>query len=253
MCVLAHPDDESLGTGGTLAKYAAEGVETYLVTATRGERGRFGESAPRPTDAVVGCTREAELRAAAKELGVREVTCLGYPDGGVDRVSPEMAQTAIAEQLRRIEPHVVITFGPDGAYGHPDHIAISQLTAAAVVRAAAEGHSASKLYYIAWGASTWAAYQAALKKLTSIVDGVERQVIPIPDWHITTRIDTSAVWPSVWRAVQCHRTQMSIYANLATLPPEHHRALWGVQEFARVFSLVNGGRTRESDLFEGLP
>jgi LmbE family N-acetylglucosaminyl deacetylase len=253
MCVLAHPDDESLGTGGTLAKYAAEGVETYLITATRGERGRFGDSGTRPTDAVVGCTREGELRAAATELGIREVTCLGYPDGGLDRVSPEMAETAIAEQLCRIKPHVVISFGPDGAYGHPDHIAISQLTTAAIVRAAAQGHAVSKLYYLAWGASTWAAYQAALKKLTSTVDGVERHVIPIPDWHITTRIDTSAAWPVVWRAVQCHRTQMSIYANLAALPPEHHRALWGVQEFARVFSLVNGGRTRESDLFEGLP
>jgi len=253
MCVLAHPDDESLGTGGTLAKYAAEGVETYLVTATRGERGRFVDGATRPSDAVVGCTREAELRAAAKELGIREVTCLGYPDGGVDGVSPDMAQAAIAEQLRRIAPHVVITFGPDGAYGHPDHIAISQLTTAAIVRASDQDYAVAKLYYIAWGASTWAAYQAALKKLTSVVDGVERHVIPIPDWHITTRIDTSAVWPVVWRAVQCHRTQMSIYANLATLPPEHHQALWGVQEFARVFSLVNGGRTRESDLFEGLP
>src|SRR5262245_61326159 len=107
MGVLAHPDDESLGTGGTLAKYAAEGVETYLVTATRGERGRFVEGAPRPSDTVVGCTREAELRAAAKELGIREVTCLGYPDGGVDCVSPEMAQAAIAERLRRIKPQVV--------------------------------------------------------------------------------------------------------------------------------------------------
>ncbi|HEY7185782.1 MAG TPA: PIG-L deacetylase family protein [Vicinamibacterales bacterium] len=253
MCVLAHPDDESLGMGGTLAKYAAEGVETYLVTATRGERGRFVEGAARPSDEVVGQTREAELRAAARELGVREVTCLGYPDGGVDCVSAETAQAAIAEQLRRIKPHVVLTFGPDGAYGHPDHIAISQLTTAAIVRASDQDYAVAKLYYLAWGASTWAAYQAALKKLTSVVDGVERNVIPIPDWHITTRIDTGAVWPVVWRAVQCHRTQMSIYANLATLPPEHHRALWGVQEFARVFSLVNGGRTRESDLFEGLP
>jgi LmbE family N-acetylglucosaminyl deacetylase len=253
MCVLAHPDDESLGTGGTLAKYAAEGVETYLLTATRGERGRFGDRGERPGPEVVGLTREAELRAAAKELGVREVRVLGYPDGGVDRVDPALAQQAIAEHLRRIKPQVVITFGPDGAYGHPDHIAISQLTTAAVVQAADPDHAVSKLYHIAWGAPTWAAYESALKKLTFTVDGVDRQVVPYPEWEITTRIDTSAVWPVVWRAVQCHHTQMSIYANLATLPPEHHRALWGVQEFYRVFSLVNGGRTRESDLFEGLP
>jgi LmbE family N-acetylglucosaminyl deacetylase len=252
MCVLAHPDDESLGTGGTLAKYAAEGVETYLVTATRGERGRFGDIADRPSNDVVGRTREAELRAAAQELGVREVIVLGYPDGGLDAVAPAIGQNAIAEQLCRVKPQVVVTFGPEGAYGHPDHIAISQLTTAAIALAAARAHAVSKLYYIAWGASTWAAYQTALKKLTSTVDGVERQAVPPPDWEITTRIDTSVVWPAVWRAVQCHRTQMSVYENLDGLPPEHHRALWGAQEFYRAFSLVNGGRARESDLFEGL-
>jgi LmbE family N-acetylglucosaminyl deacetylase len=251
MCVLAHPDDESLGTGGTLAKYASEGVETFLVTATRGERGRFGEG-ERPAADVVGATREAELRAAAAELGVREVNVLGYPDGALDAVDPIAAQNAIGTEFRRWRPDVVITFGPEGAYGHPDHIAISQLTTAAVVASAGTSHRVSKLYYIAWGAAKWDAYQAALKKLTSTVDGVERQVVPSPDWGITTRIDTSAVWDRVWRAVQCHRTQMSIYKNLEHLSREHHCALWGVQEFYRVFSLVNGGRTRESDLFEGL-
>jgi len=252
MCVLAHPDDESLGTGGTLATYSAQGVETFVVTATRGERGRFGDGGERPAPEVVGATREAELRAAATELGVREVVVLGFPDGALDSVDPSVAQLAIAVQLRRIRPHVVITFGSEGAYGHPDHIAISQLTTAAIVRAADAEFSVSKLYHIAWSAKTWAAYQAALKMLTSTVDGVERRVVPAPDWGVTTRIDTSAVWPTVWRAVQCHRTQMSIYKNLEGLPPEHHRALWGVQEFYRVFSLVNGGRAQETDLFEGL-
>jgi LmbE family N-acetylglucosaminyl deacetylase len=252
MCVLAHPDDESLGTGGTLAKYAAEGIDIFLITATRGERGRFGDAAERPSADVVGKTREAELRAAAIELGVREVTVLGYPDGALDSFDPTVAQETIASHLRRVRPHVVITFGPEGAYGHPDHIAISQLTTAAIVRAADREFAVSKLYHIAWSAQTWAAYEVALRKLTSTVDGVERQVIPSPEWRITTRIDTSAVWPTVWRAVQCHRTQMSIYKNLAALPVEHHRALWGVQEFYRVFSLVSGGRARESDLFEGL-
>lgn len=252
MCVLAHPDDESLGMGGTLAKYAAEGVETYLVTATRGERGRFGDSGERPDPDVVGATREAELRAAASELGIREVTLLGFPDGALDAVDPVTAQDAIASHLRRVRPQVVITFGPEGAYGHPDHIAISQLATAAAVRAAGGDYAVSKLYYLAWGAQTWTAYQTALKKLTATVDGVERQVVPAPEWEITTRLDTGAVWPQVLRAVQCHRTQVSIFKNLADLPAEQHRALWGRQEFYRAFSLVNGGRTRESDLFEGL-
>src|SRR6185295_18699223 len=91
MCVLAHPDDESLGTGGTLAKYAEEGVATYLVTATRGERGRFFDNAEHPGPDIVGRTREAELRAAAEELGIREVSFLDYEDGGVDRADPSGA------------------------------------------------------------------------------------------------------------------------------------------------------------------
>jgi LmbE family N-acetylglucosaminyl deacetylase len=136
MCVLAHPDDESLGTGGALAKSAAEGVETYLVTATRGERGRFGDGTESPGPEIVGRTREAELRAAAEQLGIREVRFLDYVDGELDRVDSAEAIGRIVTHLRRVRPQVVITFGPDGAYGHPDHIAIGQLTAAAIACAA---------------------------------------------------------------------------------------------------------------------
>jgi LmbE family N-acetylglucosaminyl deacetylase len=259
--VLAHPDDESLGTGGVLAQAAADGVATYLLTATRGERGRFGTATERPSPEVVGRTREAELRAAAAELGLRDVSVLGYPDGGLDAVDDREAVTRIARHIRRVKPHVVITFGPEGAYGHVDHIAVSQFTTAAVVAAAdpswpagdrAESHRVSKLYYIAWSAGKWAAYQAALKRLVAVVDGEERHVNPWPDWAITTVVDTSRVWPTVWRAVSCHATQMSIYDTLAALPDEHQRALWGTQEFYRAFSTVNGGRGRETDLFEGL-
>jgi LmbE family N-acetylglucosaminyl deacetylase len=262
MCVLAHPDDESLGTGGALAKSAAEGVATYLVTATRGERGRFGDGAESPGPEIVGKTREAELLAAARELGLREVRFLDYRDGEVDKADTAEALARIAGHLRRVRPHVVITFGPEGAYGHPDHIAISQFTTAAMVCAAdaafvtdppfADPHRVAKLYYIAWSPKKWEAYQSALKKLVCNIDGVERQATPWPDWAITTVLDTREVWPAVWRAVSCHRTQMSIYRKLETLPEEHQRALWGTQEFYRAFSTVNGGRAHESDLFEGL-
>jgi LmbE family N-acetylglucosaminyl deacetylase len=262
MCVLAHPDDESLGTGGTLAQCAADGVATYLVTATRGERGRFGDVTESPGPEIVGRAREAELLAAARELGLREVSVLGYPDGALDTIDPAGAIATIAGHLRRVKPQVVITFGPDGAYGHPDHIAISQLTTAAIVSAAdplfglqpaiGDPHRVSKLYYIAWSPKKWTAYQTALRKLVFKVDGVERQAVPWPDWAITTVIDTSRVWPAVWRAVSCHKTQMSIYGKLGELSEEHLRSLWGTQEFYRVFSGVNGGRAQESDVFEGL-
>jgi LmbE family N-acetylglucosaminyl deacetylase len=91
-----------------------------------------------------------------------------------------------------------------------------------------------------------------VKRLTSTVDGVERHATPWPDWAITTAIDTSEVWPTVWRAVSCHESQLAAYARLRDLPDEHHRTLWGSQSFYRAFSLVNGGRIRETDLFEGV-
>src|SRR5512134_1970765 len=101
MCVLAHPDDESLATGGVLAQCAAEGVSTYVLTATRGERGRYGDGTSSPGPDVVGRAREAELTAAAAELGLREVAVLGYPDGALDQVDHQEATAAIAAHLRR--------------------------------------------------------------------------------------------------------------------------------------------------------
>jgi LmbE family N-acetylglucosaminyl deacetylase len=265
MAVLAHPDDESLGLGGVLAKYASQGVDVHLVTATRGDGGRFqgypiGD--PRhPGAEALGTIREGELRAAASVLGVHSVSVLGYHDRYLDEVDPREAIARIGLHIRRIRPQVVVTFAPDGAYGHPDHIAICQFTTAAVTAAAsplaldrdeAPPHVVSKLYYIAWPEAAWAAYQAAFRKLVSMVDGIERQATPWPDWALTTVVDTRAFWPTVWRAVSCHESQITAYERLKDLSPEHHEALWGWQSFYRVFSVVNGGRAREQDLFEGI-
>ena len=263
LAVLAHPDDESLGFGGTMAKYAAEGVGTYLTTATRGERGRFGPNGNTGEPEEVGRVREAELREAAEVLGIREVSFLGYPDGGVDAVPATTAIRAIASHIRRIRPQVIVTFGPDGAYGHPDHIAVSQFATAAAVCAAdasycfadepeLRAYRVEKLFYLAWRANTWEAYQSAFRKLTSMVDGVQRQATPWPDWAVTAEIDTSAYWQVVWKAVCCHQTQLSVYERLAELTSSQQRALWGTQEFYRAYSAVNGGRKIETDLFEGL-
>ena len=251
MEIFAHPDDESLGTGGTLVKYGAEGIETYLVTATRGERGWWGSAADYPGPESLGHTREAELRAAAQVLGLREVVFLDYVDGELDAAPVQEVVARLTAHIRRIRPDVVVTFDPDGVYGHPDHIAISQFTTAAIVAAA--DPAIAKLYHIAWLEPTWAAYQSAFKKLTSTVDGVERHVVPWPDWTITTKIDTRAHCDTVWRAISCHHSQMTAYVQLQHLSLEHQAAIWGEQSFYRVFSTVNGGRTRETDLFEGIP
>jgi LmbE family N-acetylglucosaminyl deacetylase len=261
--IFAHPDDETLGAGGILARYAAEGVETYVVTATRGQRGRYRDGRDHPGPDALGRIREAELRAAGEVLGVKEISVLDYWDRDLDKADPQEVIGQIVDHLRRIRPHVVVTFDPYGAYGHPDHIAICQFTTAAVVAAADSGyrtpgtsghppHSVSKLYFMGWPSAKWEAYQSAFKKLVSHVDGVERQAAPWPEWALTTVVDTETHWTTVWRAVQCHESQMAIYGPLAELSEEHHKGLWGAQEFYRAMSLVNGGRVRETDLFEGL-
>jgi LmbE family N-acetylglucosaminyl deacetylase len=265
MCVLAHPDDESLGTGGTLAKYSREGVETYLLTATRGERGRCGGCDENADIEEVGRIREAELRNAASALGIKNVSFLDYVDKELDQANPAEALAKIVYHLRDKKPDIVITFGPEGAYGHPDHIAIGQFTTAAIINAAdpnyrgaknisvpSESHRVSKLYYMSWSKPKWDAYRAAFRDLKTTIDGVERRATPTPDWIITTVIDTTEYWETVWSAVQCHKTQLTIYGKLAEPPEEHHRAIWGSQEYYRVFSIVNGGRRKENDLFEGL-
>ena len=267
MAVFAHPDDESLGVGGTLAKYASEGAEVFLLTATRGDAGRYRGHPPgheqHPGAEGLAAIREAELRAAAAVLGVHEVSLLDYHDQQLDRANPREAIAAIAAHVRRIRPDVVVTFGPDGAYGHPDHVAICQFTTAATVAAAdpsfgtghspaLAAHAVAKLYYIAWAASSWAAYEAAFKKLVSVVDGVERQAVPWADWTITTVVDAREFSSTVWRAITCHESQVAAYERLKQLPPGQLDTLLGRQSFYRVFSMVNGGRARETDLFEGI-
>ena len=260
LCVLAHPDDESLGMGGTIARYASEGVETYLVTATRGERGWFGDEKDNPGLEALGKIREAELLCASETLGIREVCFMDYIDGDLDHAPPGEAVAKIVSHIRQVKPDIVITFAPDGAYGHPDHIAICQFTTAAVMCAAdpeyadtsPAPHRTSKLYYMAWPRGKWDAYQSAFGDLVMHVDGVERRAIPWPDWAVTTVIDTTDYWSTVWKAVSCHKSQLPAYGQLEHLPETQHKGLWGTQEYYRVFSTVNGGRAPETDLFEGL-
>ena len=262
LCVTAHPDDESLGFGGTLARYAAEGVEVSLVVATRGERGRFGDgSQPHPGPEALGRIREAEARAACDVLGVGDVRFLDYLDAELDQVDAHEATGRIAVHIRQLRPHVVLTFDPYGAYGHPDHIAVSQLTSGALVRAAsaetlpdsdAEPHQVKKLYFVAWTSRVWEQYHDAFKVMRMTVDGEVRSSVSWPDWSVTTTTDAHDYWDTVWAAVRCHQTQMGQYSALTALTPDDHRALWGPQEYYRAFSLVNGGRTRERDVFEGL-
>jgi LmbE family N-acetylglucosaminyl deacetylase len=128
--VFAHPDDETFCAGGTLAKYAADGAEIIVVSATRGDAGQIRD-ARAATRRTLGQVRERELRLACERLGVRHAICLDYRDGTLKDVEPEALTRDITRIVREFRPDAVITFGPDGAYGHPDHIAIGAATTAA--------------------------------------------------------------------------------------------------------------------------
>ena len=261
MAILAHPDDESLGNGGILGKYAAEGIEIHLVVATRGERGWPGKESEYPGEEALGKLREAEVRDAAAVLDLHSVHFLGYIDGELDTAHPAEAIAKIVGHLRQVRPDVVVTFGPYGGYGHPDHIAISQFTAAALVEAAnpaslyyrdLAAHSVSKLYYMAETSAVFAVYQSVFGELVMHIDGMKRSIVNWPDWSVTPRIDTWQYWRTVTRAIACHQTQVPAYHVLENLSQEQRESLWGTQSYYRVFSLVNGGRQVETDLFEGL-
>jgi N-acetyl-1-D-myo-inositol-2-amino-2-deoxy-alpha-D-glucopyranoside deacetylase len=147
LVVMAHPDDETFGVGGTLALYARRGVDVYLICATRGEAGMV-EQQYLDGYASIGELREAELRCAASKLGLKEVIFLDYHDSGMpgsaDNLHPQALVNAllpelehkISIQIRKIKPQVVITFDPIGGYYHQDHIRIHQATRQAFYDAA---------------------------------------------------------------------------------------------------------------------
>lgn len=261
MCVLAHPDDESLGMGGTLAKYGAEGVETSVVCATRGERGWQGAADQNPGLAGLGRLREAELREACRVLNVQHLHFLDYIDGDLDQADPQEAVAKIVGLIRQRRPQVVATFGPEGAYGHPDHIAISQFAMTACVCAADASYVApggfppyrvAKLYFMADTPDVIDTYIQLFGDIVMRVDGVDRRGYAIPRWQITTVLDASNYWRQAWQAILCHKSQLPTYSLLANIPDETHQLLWGEQRYVRAYSTVNGGRTLETDLFEGL-
>jgi LmbE family N-acetylglucosaminyl deacetylase len=262
LCVLAHPDDETLGCGGLIAWSVAHDVEVHLICATRGERGWAGLEQDDPGLAAMGTIREAELRAAAQVLGIHTVTLLDYIDGDLDRADPKDAIAQIVTHVRRLRPHVVVTFDCFGAYGHPDHIAISQFTHAALVCAADRSyadpaaqtpHQVAKLY---WQVDAQSFVDQLLPffggAVTMPVDGETRAWTPFPDWSITTRLDATPYWQTVRRAVQCHRSQLPTLPDLDQLTDEQHELFWGHPTLYRVYSLINAGRSVEDDLLAGL-
>src|SRR3712207_1940379 len=121
--VFAHPDDETICAGGTFAKYASSGADVRVVSLTRGGAGQIRDAAV-ATRATLRAVREKELAAAAEELGLTAATCLDHPDGGLSDIDGRALTDLASELIGEFEPDVVVTFGPDGFSGHPDHVAV---------------------------------------------------------------------------------------------------------------------------------
>jgi len=196
LVILPHPDDESFPMGGTLAKYAAEGVEITLICETLGE---LGIPDIEPAQAAIIC--EKELRAAASVLGIHKVQFMRYRDGSLSDVDSEHVISQLMNATRRIHPMVVITFGPDGISGHPDHVAISRLVTTAFDRAIPKSLAplSAKLFYIAPSEATMQGY--------GVVPSEEVAGGPVAS------IDITDYRRSKLRAMQAHASQNPPYTG----------------------------------------
>ncbi len=132
LAVFAHPDDESLASGGLLAWCSALGVRVSLLCLTHGEHGYAGRGAPGPGTRPLRQVRARELQAAASALGVTRVRLLDHEDGMLPWIRPDRLDADILDEIRRAAPDVVVTFDADGLYWHPDHIAVHERTTAVV-------------------------------------------------------------------------------------------------------------------------
>ena len=233
LAVTAHPDDETFGCGGTLARYAAEGVEVALICATRGEAGEISDPSL-ATPETLPKVREGELRAACDVLGVKELFLLGYRDSGMAgtagnqhpatlfQASHEELVGGIVAVIRRVKPQVVVTFDPSGGYGHPDHIAIHHAAREAFAAAGdaarypehlgggIEPYAPRKLYYFVFPRSMFRAFQEAVKAAGGDSDfaDMDPDKLGTPDEEITTVLDVSSYGLQKEGAAKCHRTQI---------------------------------------------
>ena len=264
MAVFAHPDDEAFGTGGTLSKYAAEGCDVYLVTATRGEAGEIAEP-DLATSADLPFVREQELRCACDVYGIKPPRFLDYADGLLPLIHQGQAVGKVVRLIRELRPQVVITFGPEGIYGHYDHIAVHRWTTIAVEMAAdsdcfphhvsdtCEPHQVSKMYFRVMPRKRLEAAKERGEPTTMLMDGVPFPFAGRSEEKITTVIDVGRHVEQKLRGIQCHVTQVGRQNRFADAPEEVRNDPWFCREHF-VLARSTGGRPKEkeTDLFAGL-
>lgn len=264
LAVFAHPDDESLAMGGTLARYAHAGVEVSLVCATRGEWGLISDPALATRENLAE-VREDELRAACQVLGISQLHFLDCPDSDVNHTDWPEVEEKIVRHIRKLRPDVIVTFGPDGLYGHPDHIAVSTLATAAFKSAAdasrcteqlkqgLQTHQASKLYYAQFPQTLAAELIASLSVEHDAPQlwGFDPDSFGVPEELITTRIDVGDEVLKRLQALRCHRTQLEA-DNVFALIDDHTARCFLSQEYFRLVEPDAICGVIEEDLFDNI-
>ena len=239
LAVFAHPDDESLACGGTLARLAGEGMRVVVVSASRGERG--APTGPQSNDAL-GHVRALEMRAAAEALGVAEVIVGDQPDGDLRWAHVTELQAEIVTYVRRHLPAAVITFGEDGLYWHPDHIGVSERTTAAI---ASLGEDAPPLYYVTMARGVMTELVAAarqrgwappLKGFWSLMPEAFGTAAEPP----TISIDVSRHVAQKLAALLCHSSQMVDGHPFTEIADETALRLLGMEYFHRAATPASG-------------
>lgn len=231
LLVFAHPDDESFGAAGTAAKYARRGIPVDLVCATRGENGTRLDV---PDDLSTSEAREAELRTAAAIIGIRDVSFLDYIDGELGEANAEEVAGKVLEMMSKLQPEAVITFGPDGITGHPDHIAISQATTLAFEALWQQDNIARRLYYVTIPRSY-------------VPNADEIGIATRPDEQVTATIDISDYLDVKIRAIEAHRSQQDAREFVEMLK-QNRQAGYAAREF---FFLARPRASRkETDLYQ---
>lgn len=271
----AHPDDESISSGGVLASLADARVPVTVVTATRGEAGEIHnrEDAREVADRL-GEIREAELRAALEVLGVGEPRFLGYRDSGMmgttDNDRPDAfwnsdfseAVGRLVRIIREVRPDVITAYDPFGGYGHPDHIQVHRIGTAAYWAAAdvgrypAEGFGEpwlpSKLYWTTWSRDRMVKVRRAMSgDLGADGGAAEEPAAGSLESHITTTIDVEPWFDRKHRALLCHDTQFPADSWVRTLTPDMLRLFIGHESLTLVHSDV-ACDPADPDLFAGI-
>jgi LmbE family N-acetylglucosaminyl deacetylase len=276
----AHPDDESFGLGGTIARYVDAGVEVYLICATNGEAGEVAPVHLRNGQTVAEL-RLSELACAGETLGISQVFPLGYRDSGMmgtpDNDHPESLWQAdldviagqVAGVIRDVRPHIVITFDPYGGYGHPDHIKMHQATLRAFheagdpakfpeqIESGSTPFQPQKLYYSVFPRSLirLRVLQARLtgKDPRRMGKNADMDYLAVLDaaLPVHAKLDIRPYYEQWMAAAACHASQQSVAAS-TLLMRLFRRWLSLRQTFFRAYPVFNGTSAIEYDLFDGV-